>query len=868
MSGISGSHGSGADHDAIAARLGAALAAPAGGEAVDRSVPGGALTLVGPGIGGARSEAIGRVLLADGLTDAAAAALLDSLGDDLAGLDLTAIEQPYALALHDEATGTLLLARDGLGRAPLYWWTDAAQEHLLFASRIDALLDAGPVPARPDERTIHRFLLDGVADTDERTFVEGIHRLLPGQVLRHGPDGLSLSDAAPLAEELQGIAAAPGRPLDDAAVAEATSLLAASVRRATTAGDAIALTGDLGSLAVAAAAPEGVRAVAATRPSGSVPSAVTALHAARGRDMELITARDSQGDLLADLDELSTALGEPVPSARAHTALTLARSAREAGAGALVDGVGAEQLLPSSAAHQVSGLRRLRAGRRIGDLAQGALASRGALLGAARGALAPRAEVPTEALLANAFVASHRSERRAAPASLRAALVEEVLHGDLPVALRASRAAADHEGLRSASPLVDAGLLRLLASLDDASLLRAARDGSLLRSVLSGLAPGADLPARPEASVLDEHAWIVRHADDVRAILASESFAARPYVDARSVLAFFEDVAAHPEHHRSEQIWRLLSLELWLRAVIDPRTAAGTEEQAAPETAGEDLDPDAIDAAKADHEPNPGKRLDLVSETDGHTWRRLPLQTELVGRGDDLDAIVRERVERFAASVPAGTVPEGAPWYYVISEKIVAITQGRSWYTWEIHPRPSAKVLSRFVTRTPAGIGLGDPTTMELAIREVGLPRVLMASAAGAAGKLLRRRGVFYEVVGDNVRAIDGPTPYSAFPSNVSAKLPPKDPDVVAARLSAAIRAADIPAALRESFRGTVVMDANDIGRNVLGSDVSTPKADLEATFADNPLGQGRQRTPMAILVDRGEQPGDGTAPAPAAPRG
>src|SRR5690625_7748898 len=28
---------------------------------------------------------------------------------------------------------------------------------------------------------------------------------------------------------------------------------------------------------------------------------------------------------------------------------------------------------------------------------------------------------------------------------------------------------------------------------------------------------------------------------------------------------------------------------------------------------------------------------------------------------------------------------------------------------------------------------------------------------------------------------------------------------------------------LRESFVGTVVMDANDIGRNVLGSDVSTP---------------------------------------------
>ena len=51
-------------------------------------------------------------------------------------------------------------------------------------------------------------------------------------------------------------------------------------------------------------------------------------------------------------------------------------------------------------------------------------------------------------------------------------------------------------------------------------------------------------------------------------------------------------------------------------------------------------------------------------------------------------------------------------------------------------------------------------------------------------------------------------------------------------------------------------MDANDIGRNVLGSDVDTPKSALDATFADNPLGQGRQRTPMAVLVDLGTPDG------------
>jgi asparagine synthase (glutamine-hydrolysing) len=138
---------------------------------------------------------------------------------------------------------------------------------------------------------------------------------------------------------------------------------------------------------------------------------------------------------------------------------------------------------------------------------------------------------------------------------------------------------------------------------------------------------------------------------------------------------------------------------------------------------------------------------------------------------------------------------------------------------------------------------------MQLAIQEAGLTRVLYASAGGAVGKLIGKRGLFYELVGGDIRAIDGPTEYSAYPSNVSAKLAPKDPDDVAARLSAAIRER-VPAAYKDTFGGTIVMDANDIGRNVLGTDVPGDKSRFEEMFADNPLGQGSEQTPMAIVVE------------------
>src|SRR5699024_1523711 len=168
--------------------------------------------------------------------------------------------------------------------------------------------------------------------------------------------------------------------------------------------------------------------------------------------------------------------------------------------------------------------------------------------------------------------------------------------------------------------------------------------------------------------------------------------------------------------------WRLLNVELWMREFIDtdeapaPQPAAHGEPAAVSEDPAQTGEPAEVEEGpKSDYAPNPGKQLDPRSEADAQTWRPpqpcrcAPLQAGPLARDDDLEALVRERVERLAADLPAESIPTSAPWYFVISEKIVAISQGRSWFTWEVAPRRSAKLLSRFVTRTPAGIGLGDP---------------------------------------------------------------------------------------------------------------------------------------------------------------
>ena len=202
---------------------------------------------------------------------------------------------------------------------------------------------------------------------------------------------------------------------------------------------------------------------------------------------------------------------------------------------------------------------------------------------------------------------------------------------------------------------------------------------------------------------------------------------------------------------------------------------------------------------------NDGKALE--TRVDGTRYARLPLRTRVVMPGDDLDEIITEYA---SGSVQAGDL-------LFVTEKIVAITQGRSYRLDEIQPRKLALFLSKYVTRTPYGIGLGMPETMEMALRECGTPRILFAAAVAAVTKAFGRKGDFYRIAGDKARAIDGPT---------SGTIPPYNQAVVLA-----------------------VVDINDLGGNILGSTLDKPGEErLLKVLGDNPLGQGHQSTPMGIV--------------------
>ena len=772
----------------------------------------------------------------------------------------------FGLAIWDRHEQRLTLARDHFGIKPLYVAMvpnpSGEGEALLFSSEIKPILASGLYDKRVNDRSVYRYLRFRAHEDGTETFFEGIERLAPGEMLEADANGIRRRMFTRLKEELLELASVQ-RPYDAAAAAEYKRRLVESVRLRLQSEVPVgtSLSGGLDSSAVAVIINQllnegdslSLSAVGARQNTFSAifPGSINDEEKYVDDVLDICTGHVEAHKILPTADEFKADLldfirtqEEPIISSGPYAQYQVMREATKH-VTVLLDGQGADEMMAGYIPYYFVYLRQLRA--QGATLAAAELAkSLDVLYRLGRFKLKAKVKlkksIPTTQLLNRDFVAAHRGQRYSSEgANLKKRLVEDLFHNSLPSLLRYEDKNTMRFSLEGRVPFLDKEVLKFIFSLSDEAIIKDGWNKRVLRDATRGLLPESINRRRNKIGfTTPQGEWFMRLKNHFYNIFLSESFANRPYVNQTEVIAAFEGWIKGANDVDTMTFWRLINLELWMREFID-----------------EHEDDDDVTAAparvKTDYEANEGQNLDLVTSL-GENVRRYPVRTELFSRDDDLDARVLEHIDAFFAGLPAaGPDHEAAtrgPWWFFLSEKVVAITQGRSYFVWDIKVGRPARVLSRYVTRTPAGIGLGSPFTMQLAIQEAGLPRVLYASAGGAIGKVIGRKGLFYELVGNQINAIDGPTEYSAYPSNVSAKLAPKDPDAVAARLSAAIRER-VPEPWRSTFGGTVIMDANDIGRNVLGSDVPGDWTRFEEMFADNPLGQGSQQTPMAMVFLR-----------------
>jgi asparagine synthase (glutamine-hydrolysing) len=499
----------------------------------------------------------------------------------------------FAFAMLDRASATLTLARDAFGIKPLYYQCDASG--LAAASELVALRALSDRPLVPDAQRAYDFLLHGRSDDGARTFLADVQRLPAGHYLV-----IDLRDpaaSAPVRWWWPDITERQDLSFVDAAE-QLRALFLESVRLHLRSDVPLgaALSGGIDSSAV----------VCAMRHLEPAAPLHTFTFAARGTAIDeerwaaLVNAQVGAtahtvlidpGDLLADMDDLLRAQGEPFGSMSIHAQYRVFRAAREAGITVTLEGQGADELL---AGYDGYGFARAQslfetegagASKRFLD----AWASwpgrdrRAAMLQAVQ-PLVPRAlrDVAFRAIgreltpawldvaaLRDAGASAHAPAAPLDEPAVRgrrlAATLRSVQAGpDLPALLRYSDRDAMRWSVESRVPFLTPALSAFVLQLPESYLLSPeGRTKHVFREAMRGLVPDAVLDRRDKIGfATPETAWLRAQRSTVMTWVAGAESV--PFLDAAGVRRFVASALEGPGEIPSV-VWRLLCYCRWVQ---------------------------------------------------------------------------------------------------------------------------------------------------------------------------------------------------------------------------------------------------------------------------------------------------------------
>ena len=123
-------------------------------------------------------------------------------------------------------------------------------------------------------------------------------------------------------------------------------------------------------------------------------------------------------------------------------------------------------------------------------------------------------------------------------------------------------------------------------------------------------------------------------------------------------------------------------------------------------------------------------------------------------------------------------------------------------------------------------------------VNQVGLLKVLWASLASAVTKLFGKKGVFYEIVGQEVSGLDGFYDHVWKEYGDIGILLPENPSKVCNEIHDKLGIS------------CMIVDANDLGQEVIGhsDDIKLTEEELKGLIRDNPTGQGHEQTPLILI--------------------
>jgi asparagine synthase (glutamine-hydrolysing) len=753
----------------------------------------------------------------------------------------------WGLAILDEraAAPKVVLARDHFGIKPLFYARHRGR--IVFASEIKAILQDETFPREVDEQQMYEYLRFGLFDHNDGTFFRGIRQVpaaafavIEGSAIsecvywtpRLSEDG----DASPEAFRAAFERAVQRRLVADVPVGiclsgglDSSSICTVMAQQLR---DHVPDTESLG---------DRLKTFSAVFPGDRIDEStyIESVLEVTGADTSTVNPTDQ--DFIRELEAWVWHMEEPMVSSAPFAMWMVMRLARRQ-VTVTLDGQAGDELLAGYDHYPYVLLRQLLRERRYTEFAHEAWLLRDIVGPLVRRRLRERGQrVDVGAMLSPAFTRGRKppEDDRVAD-DLKRRLLQDFRTYSLPPLLRYEDRASMAHSLEARLPFLDQELVDYILTLPRKAIIHNGWTRAIVRQALHGV-----LPAKVEARrkkigfTTPEFRWYRRQRAVLQSLMRSPSFRARPYWKAAAVAENFRR-ACTGEVEESMFFWRAVNAEVWLRVYIDGPTRALDKNSYDGGFVGRG---DRATAAKVVNGPallagaklNWGRHLFL--EDRGRIWARFPLRSALIKPGDDLLQAIADSLDR--QSTGGVAVEDGD--ILLVSEKALAISQGRSYPIDEIPVTRTARLLSRYVSHEPTGVGLAHPTTMQLAIDEAGAPRILLAAAAAAATKPLGMRGVFYRVAGHGVNAIDGPSSLNLPPYDKWATKSPADPKGAAVRIAEDVR--------RRTGRrvAVAIIDANDMAAEVFACTAINAESVL-AMVADNPLGQSDEQTPFALV--------------------
>lgn len=203
--------------------------------------------------------------------------------------------------------------------------------------------------------------------------------------------------------------------------------------------------------------------------------------------------------------------------------------------------------------------------------------------------------------------------------------------------------------------------------------------------------------------------------------------------------------------------------------------------------------------------------------------KATPIKTHLLTPGEDIIDIINTYISPLAEK---GDI-------VIIAESALAIIQKRLFYVEDIKYGFWSRKINKLFDKDSS---LSSLYSLEMAFREVGVLRILFATAIGITGKLIGRRGDFYRIAGKDAATID----------DCAGTIPPFDKHVVMGPKNAR----DTVFYIKEKLGlNAAVVDANDLKKvDILATTCPEKNDFLIQILIDNPQGNSNEQTPFVLI--------------------